>query len=390
MSLTTLWDGNREQIEEKHVWQVIAFAGEGKLRDESLAAKEFREFLSRIPSKILKQYTTECLGEKFDDSGFVLQDIVNQLGRRLGFSVTDGRYRGIRNQVGFDGIWKFPNGHVVIVEVKTTDVYQINLETIATYRREIMSVGLASDEKSSILIVIGREDKDTASLEAQIRGSRYAWNIRIISVEALVRLMTLKETVDDPKIISRISDLLIPKEFTKLDEIINLVFSTAEDVKEDDLSELKEDEKDETKEKSKPVSYYEECVTRIEKQLNISLLKQSKTTYLTQHKTTRISCAISKEYHRSLIYYWYAFHPHQKEFLEDTPNSYVSFGCGNATNVLLIPFQEFISWLNLLNITEDENKFYWHVLISREGNEFFLYPKKGFTKIDITKYLLRN
>jgi len=80
--------------------------------------------------------------------------------------------------------------------------------------------GQIDEECSSILIVVGRED--TGDLEAQIRGSRYAWDVRFISVDALLRLMFLKEEVDDPATIQRIGNVLIPREFTRLDEISEL------------------------------------------------------------------------------------------------------------------------------------------------------------------------
>ena len=178
MTLTSLWKEQKSQLEGKHVRQIISFAGDGKLKDNNQTSKEFRDFLYNISSNQLKQYLDESVTEKFDDSGFVLQDIVNQIGTRLGFIVSYGRYRGTQGEIGYDGLWEFPDGHTVVVEVKTTDAYQINLETIAKYRREIIKEGKASEEDSSILIVIGREERDTSNLEAQIRGSRFAWNIR--------------------------------------------------------------------------------------------------------------------------------------------------------------------------------------------------------------------
>ena len=101
----------------------------------------------------------------------------------------------VTGQIGFDGLWSFPDGHAVIVEVKTTNAYQIDLDTITGYRRQLISQGEATEENSSALIIIGRDDRNTINLESQIRGSRYAWNIRVISVDALTRLMRLKETV---------------------------------------------------------------------------------------------------------------------------------------------------------------------------------------------------
>jgi len=113
----------------------------------------------------------ECLTEPFTDSGLALQDIVNQIGRRLGFVVSDGRYRGTATHIGFDGLWRSPNGHTLIIEVKTTDAYRIKLDRLISYRRALESETAKPDEGVSFLIIVGRED--TGDLEAQIRGSRW-------------------------------------------------------------------------------------------------------------------------------------------------------------------------------------------------------------------------
>ena len=75
----------------------------------------------------------------------------------------------------------FPSGHKAVIEVKTTSAYQLRLDTIAKYRLTLVEQGQLSEEQSSILIVVGRDD--TSDLEAQIRGFGYAWDIRLISVE---------------------------------------------------------------------------------------------------------------------------------------------------------------------------------------------------------------
>jgi hypothetical protein len=84
MSLTELWKNSRDQFSNKLVQQVIAFADEGKLRDENITSLEFRDFLSHVSSEVLCQYSDNCLNNTFTDSGLALQDIVNQIGRRLG------------------------------------------------------------------------------------------------------------------------------------------------------------------------------------------------------------------------------------------------------------------------------------------------------------------
>src|SRR5690606_14220928 len=136
-------------------------------------------------------------------------------------------YRGKTNSVGFDGLWIAADGRQLVIEVKTTDAYQIDLDKLANYRKQLAETGQISLHRSSILLVVGTQD--TRGLEAQIRGSRHAWDIRLISVDALVKLLKLKETVDNLDAFhAKICDILTPQEFTKVDSIINIVFSTAE------------------------------------------------------------------------------------------------------------------------------------------------------------------
>ncbi len=68
---------------------------------------------------------------------------------------------------------------------------------------------------SSVLIVVGRED--TGELEAQVRGSRHAWDMRLISADALIKLVELKEGAGDPETGRKICSLLAPMEYTRLD-----------------------------------------------------------------------------------------------------------------------------------------------------------------------------
>ena len=110
----------------------------------------------------------------------------NELGRRLDYQVENGKYQGTTNAIGFDGIWVSPEAHSIVVEVKTTDAYRVSLDTIAVYRDKLRSSGRIGNS-SSILIIVGRDD--TGELEAQVRGSRHAWDIRLISTEALLKLV---------------------------------------------------------------------------------------------------------------------------------------------------------------------------------------------------------
>jgi hypothetical protein len=53
MALVDLWTSSQDQLRQKHVQQIIAFAGDGKLLDGSEASKEFRDFLAQVPSGLL-------------------------------------------------------------------------------------------------------------------------------------------------------------------------------------------------------------------------------------------------------------------------------------------------------------------------------------------------
>jgi hypothetical protein len=202
--------------------------------------------------------------------------------------------------------------------------------------------------------------------------------------------MQLKETVEDPAIIERISNILIPREFTKLDEIIDLVFFTAEDIKEDNLVEIETDElESEVESRSTPVSFHEACVRRIEARIRQPLIKQSRTTYSTADNIVHVSCAVSKEYVKTnQVQYWFAFHPYQKTFLENANDPHVAFGCGTERYLLDIPFRVFSSWLNELNTTEKDNRIYWHVHIHRDGDNFRLIRKGGVAPVILDGFLI--
>src|SRR5699024_1856713 len=119
MDIVNFYNEHKETIHEKKICQILNFFGDGKLKDNGDTSKELREFLKMIKSELLIRYIDECLNDKFIDNGLVLQDIVNEIGKRLGFNVINGRYRGNRNDIGFDGLWESNDGFSMIVEVKT-------------------------------------------------------------------------------------------------------------------------------------------------------------------------------------------------------------------------------------------------------------------------------
>ncbi|MBM3520719.1 MAG: hypothetical protein FJX63_08120, partial [Alphaproteobacteria bacterium] len=213
MPLLPILKSNPNDVYALTVGQVVAICGDGKLADDTECSKELREFFSQVPSTKLFEYVNSCLTDSFEKGGQVLQDIVNELGRRLDYQVTNGLYAGKQNAIGNDGIWSSPTGHSIVVEVKTSDAYRINLDKIADYRTKLLGSQKITGT-SSILIVVGRQD--TGDLEAQVRGSRHAWDIRLISVDALIKLVELKEETEEDTI-SKIRELLVPFEYSRVE-----------------------------------------------------------------------------------------------------------------------------------------------------------------------------
>ena len=396
MSLIELWKKNRAEIEGKSVKQIIGFSGHGKLADGSDTSSEFREYLSIVKSDLLERYSSECLSDenKFEDSGFALQDITNEIGKRLGFDIEHGRYRGSPSQIGYDGIWIFEKKFAIVVEIKTSSAYSIDLDKVSDYRKKLIESNKINHDGSSILIVVGRFD--TEGWESQIRGSRHAWDIRIISVEYLIRLLKLKEELDDPSIITKIRNILTPQEYTRVDRIVDIVFSATEDIREEEENEAEEygeKEENEThdRQRKKYVSFHDECADRISNHLNVPLTKESKGMYYSPDKKHGIICLVSKIYdtNNSLLF-WFSFHPRYLDKLKKAENSYVAFGCGKSDNIIMIPIMEFKGWLKMMNKTESPERSYWHIQIKSSDGNYRLYTKKDYEDVNINKYLLTS
>ncbi len=388
IKLLDIWIEQRDFLVSKSVEQLIAISGDGTLRDGNEASAQLRELFSNISASDISRYVDECLSKSFTNSGLILQDLINETGRRLGFKIRPGYYRGGTSRIGYDGIWTARDGYSFVIEVKTTDAYQLNLDTQAAYRERLVQEGQIEEKKSSILIVVGR--RDTGGLEAQTRGSRHAWDVRIISVDALLKLMRVKENLTDSRTVSQIQEILKPLEYTRVDRLVDIIFTASEDLQNDDSEDepLAEDHSKSTKEQAAPANFHEQSVNRISKYLSTPLIKQGRCTFTDAAQVVRVLCIVSKEYQRAgAIRYWYAFHPSHKEFLDEGTNSYVALGCGSADHIVLIPNSTFVSQLPQMRTTESNGRFYWHVEIFLKNGNYFL-NKPTNEGLDVTSFLI--
>jgi hypothetical protein len=389
MGLSELWLANEKELSLKTINQIVGISGDGRLLDDSNTSKELRAFLRIIPTELLETYISQCLENKFESSGLVLQDLVNEIGLRLEFLVKHGRYRGIPGKIGFDGIWETITKKKIIVEVKTSDTYRIDLNVLSNYRKEYIKLNGDVEDNVSIIIIVGRQD--TGDLESQVRGSRYAWNIRMMSVDALIKMLNLKENIDDPKTIGRIHEIVIPKEYTKLDSIIDLLFSTTEDIIETSLIEEESDDEIPVKEKKfTPVSFRDKCIEKYKSIINTNIIKKSFALFETENQKMGLLCAISREYDRKgKKGYWYAVHPHQIEYLKKYEHKSVLFACGSENVMINVPYDVLEKHISECNQTVlKDGRFYWHIHINIRNSKYIWVVKKEFEDIDISNYII--
>lgn len=391
MALLDIWRAVPAQVASFGIGQVVNMAGNGILLDGSDCSTELRGYLAEITDGKLIEYALGCLDAKFEARGLALQDIVNEMGRRLGFRAENGRYRGAPGEIGFDGLWKSPENDAVVVEVKTSDTYSINLDTIAAYRAELVAKSRIGPQ-SSMLVVVG--SADTGSLEAQVRGSRHAWDMRLISVAALGDLVRLNAAARSQQTTKRIRTLLTPREFTRLDGLTELLLLTAEETA--DAREQQLVGADETVEGNAPqevspsiaasvhvaaatagetrtiqvtdpaiiAAKRSSIVAAVEVRSNIRLVKQSRATYASADGHVRLACTISKRYTapRYVHPYWFAYHPIWRDFLLGAESSFLALGFADGDRAAVIPASFMESLLPALNTTTPrEGGTYWHL-----------------------------
>ena len=388
MALIDLWNSDRQQIIAKRIDQLIAFAGEGRLRDGNPTSEEFRTLLKVVSSDVIGQWFDQCLEIRFTDFGFVLQDTVNEVGRRLGFDVKHGVYRSHRNE-GYDGLWQIPGGRAILVESKSSTSYSINLNRISEYRSQIAPQLNLRPEDISILIVVGAED--TADFEAQVRGSRFAWDIRILGVRSLLRLLKLRETLDDPKVERQIQEILFPQEFTRLDRIIDLVFATAEDAQNAEVEEEGETEVEEVAVEPR-ANFHAAILPRLEKHFSQPLVKRSRVQWGSADGQLLLSCQVSKLFDKGNAHFWFGLKRTTWESLKDHNNAYCAFGLGSPERVVLLPCAFLARHLDDFFTSPDSEGevLHWHVRFVNTDRGVALLLQRDKSELDVTEYLLKS
>lgn len=192
--------------------------------DPNSASARFRDYLHENIRDVaeLRTYVEAALSTGGNQYDKALQDLINHIGKLLGFEVEFGRYRGVQGQVGFDGLWRSSSGWAIVVEAKTTDVYATKTATLLRYINDLVSDGRIKRPDQAIgLYVYGRFDAGTSQLEQAIIAEKRQEQLRVMSVDALVNLLELKQEYDLEH--NSILRLLLPAP-VRVDAVVNLIF----------------------------------------------------------------------------------------------------------------------------------------------------------------------
>tara|TARA_X000000950_G_scaffold253836_1_gene317118 strand:+ start:28 stop:1212 length:1185 start_codon:yes stop_codon:yes gene_type:complete len=392
MPLNDLFKKSKETIDKMTIKQLVTLAGgDERLSDDSDAQIEMRDFFTKIENEKLTQYSNMCLKEPFENSGLVLQDIVNEMGRRINFEVKNGLYQGSSKKLGFDGIWRTSDFDFVI-ETKTTSKFPINLE-----RAEQIRLGLINDQtispNSATLFVVGRQD--TLNLEQQIRGSRYSWSMRIIGLESLIKLMGIYENSFSNEVEYKIREMLKPADYTRIDNIVEIVFTTSTDKTLSDEITIEDDtetnEGDQEKVNNRELHKIKrmEIADAFSKSKNTTILPRKTALFSNSDNSLKVAISISKRYNRSDQKYWFAYLEPMREFLS-TDNSFMVFGLLDKNFAFVLPKKKIEELRPLLNTTpEKENrKEYWHVDFRERDDKIVMNLPKEKSFFELEPYKL--
>lgn len=314
---------------------------------------------------------------------------MNEVGRRLGFKVEFGRYRGRSGDDSPDGIWTAKNGHILLIESKTSSSHRIELAKLADWRRRLTGERPVNDDQVSSLIVIAEEE--TEELEAQVRGSRSAWELRLLGVAALFKLLSVRESLDDDEIETQIQSLLVPQEFTRLDKIIDLVFATKEDAEPELIVPLDETEGDD-QEKPPNASFHDLVLPRLEKHLGKPLVRRGRVIWAFPDNSLAVSCQVSRRYDapQEQDLYWYGLKRTTREKLAVFPKSWCAFALGRPDDVVMLPYEFLANYLDGMFTSPDADGgiLHWHVRLRRAGGRTNLLTQRDSVGVNVTEYHL--
>jgi hypothetical protein len=140
--------------------------------------------------------------------------------------------------------------------------------------------------------------------------------------------------------------------------------------------------------KKPPAAFHAACARLAQERLGVQFTKLSQTKYESGTDHIRMVCAVSGMHGEGneYPYYWFAFHRAQLEFLTASKKPFVCLGCGAAAATLLMPLSVLLPHLSSISITEQDDRYYWHIVIQKKADRLVLRLLGGVDGPDLTDY----
>jgi hypothetical protein len=229
-------------------------------------------------------------------------------------------------------------------------------------------------------------NEDTTDLEAQIRGSRFAWDVRVISLAALFKLVELKNATDDPASAQLLRGILVPREYTKLDSLLDIVSFVAKDISTETEEGLPKEERTADREGAYVSKLNrEELRARAKdfllKQLSIDFKDVSRT--LLESQDGRVVVCYTQ--------FWFGLHDHQVDFMAKHPQGYAAYLCAGS-GILFMPWSEFSKYVGDMGESTTDTRHWRHVVLqlTKEGKlKMRLKADAPQNPVDVTRWFCR-
>ena len=202
--------------------RIVSLAGDWK--DESRASQQFRDIIEdeQTTTEEIESYLQEAIEGSESYHNRALQDLVNNIGRRLGFEVEYGIYQGVSGTIGYDGHWVSTATNEethLVVETKKSTAFSIGPEQAGDYMEELVeNEGLDRGQVYG-LYVVGNGNVETVS--QTILGSKYRDRMRVITAQRLLDLLEIQ--ADSGLRHDQVVDVLLPINAVDVGQLVGLI-----------------------------------------------------------------------------------------------------------------------------------------------------------------------
>jgi hypothetical protein len=129
---------------------------------------------------------------------------------------------------------------------------------------------------------------------------------------------------------------------------------------------------------------------QLESRHHVRLYRRSAAIYRSDSNEIGIVCTMSK-WHAKNENYWYAYHPHQDQFLATSKQGYFVLGMMDSEAAVALPVEVIRQNLSKLNTTTTpDGRTYWHIHVSRSGSGgLSLQRAKGEPPLPLDRFIVR-